>query len=54
MTDAPRDHSASRARRPTCPRLARELLLVAPDYKDLTPGRLHTLTGTGRLGATRG
>ncbi|WP_327728248.1 FAD-dependent oxidoreductase [Streptomyces sp. NBC_00487] len=52
MTDTPRDDSATRARWQTCLRLARELLLVGPDDKDLKLGYLHTLIDTGRLGPT--
>ncbi|MEV5107619.1 hypothetical protein ACFQ7G_23265 [Streptomyces massasporeus] len=52
MTDTPRDDSATRARRQTCLKLARELLLVGPDGEDLKLGYLHTLIDTGHLGAT--
>ncbi|MFI1731198.1 flavin monoamine oxidase family protein [Streptomyces acidicola] len=53
MTDIPRDNSATRARWQTCLRLARELLLVGPDGKDLKLEYLHTLIDTGHLGPTR-
>ncbi|MFH8975075.1 flavin monoamine oxidase family protein [Streptomyces sp. NPDC017890] len=53
MTDNPRENSATRARWQTCLRLARELLLVGPDGKDLKLDYLHTLIDTGRLGTTR-
>ncbi|MFC9430414.1 flavin monoamine oxidase family protein [Streptomyces sp. NPDC056987] len=53
MTDTPRDNSATRARWQTCLKLARELLLVGPDGKDLKLGYLHTLIDTGHLGPTR-
>ncbi|MEH0581776.1 MULTISPECIES: FAD-dependent oxidoreductase [Streptomyces] len=53
MTDIPRGNSATRARWQTCLRLARELLLVGPDDKDLKLGYLHTLIDTGHLGSTR-
>ncbi|UUU31645.1 FAD-dependent oxidoreductase [Streptomyces sp. CA-210063] len=52
MTDTPRGNSATRARWQTCIKLARELLLVGPDDKDLKLGYLHTLIDTGRLGPT--
>ncbi|MGX1562555.1 flavin monoamine oxidase family protein [Streptomyces sp. NPDC055506] len=52
MTDTSRDSSATRARWQTCLRLARELLLVGPDGKDLKLDYLHTLIDTGRLGPT--
>ncbi|GHH88412.1 flavin monoamine oxidase family protein [Streptomyces capitiformicae] len=52
MTDTPRDNSATRARWQTCLKLARELLLVGPDDKDLKLSYLHTLIDTGRLGPT--
>ncbi|MFI6702963.1 flavin monoamine oxidase family protein [Streptomyces sp. NPDC050509] len=52
MTDIPRDNSATRARWQTCLRLARELLLVGQDDKDLKLDYLHTLIDTGRLGPT--
>ncbi|MFI5793902.1 flavin monoamine oxidase family protein [Streptomyces sp. NPDC051677] len=52
MTDLPRDNSATRARWQTCLKLARELLLVGPDDKDLKLGYLHTLIDTGHLGST--
>lgn len=52
MTDIPRENSATRARWQTCLRLARELLLVGPDDKDLKLDHLHTLIDTGRLGST--
>lgn len=52
MTDIPRDNSATRARWQTCLKLARELLLVGPDDKDLKLSYLHTLIDTGRLGPT--
>ncbi|MFC9680314.1 flavin monoamine oxidase family protein [Streptomyces sp. NPDC056948] len=52
MTDTSRDSSATRARWQTCIRLARELLLVGPDGKDLKLDYLHTLIDTGRLGPT--
>lgn len=53
MTDIPRENSATRARWQTCLRLARELLLVGPDGKDLKLDYLHTLIDTGHLGPTR-
>ncbi|MFI1368726.1 flavin monoamine oxidase family protein [Streptomyces griseochromogenes] len=53
MTDTPRENSATRARWQTCLRLARELLLVGPDGKDLKLEYLHALIDTGRLGTTR-
>ncbi|WP_435284399.1 flavin monoamine oxidase family protein [Streptomyces koelreuteriae] len=53
MTDTSRDSSATRARWQTCLRLARELLLVGPDGKDLKLDYLHTLIDTGRLGPTQ-
>ncbi|WP_030755027.1 flavin monoamine oxidase family protein [Streptomyces sp. NRRL F-5135] len=53
MTDTPRDNSATRARWQTCLKLARELLLVGPDGKDLKLDYLHTLIDTGHLGPTR-
>ncbi|SHI43440.1 FAD-dependent oxidoreductase [Streptomyces sp. 3214.6] len=52
MTDIPRDNSATRARWQTCLGLARELLLVGPDDKDLNLGQLHALIDTGHLGST--
>ncbi|GGX14192.1 flavin monoamine oxidase family protein [Streptomyces lomondensis] len=52
MTDTSRENSATRARWQTCLRLARELLLVGPDDKDLKLHYLHTLIDTGRLGPT--
>ncbi|MEU7470487.1 FAD-dependent oxidoreductase [Streptomyces sp. NPDC044984] len=52
MTDIPRENSATRARWQTCLRLARELLLVGPDDKDLKLDYLHTLIDTGHLGPT--
>ncbi len=52
MTDISRDSSATRARWQTCLKLARELLLVGPDGKDLKLDYLHTLIDTGRLGPT--
>ncbi|WP_149826023.1 flavin monoamine oxidase family protein [Streptomyces tailanensis] len=52
MTETPRDNSATRARWQTCLKLARELLLVGPDDKDLKLSYLHTLIDTGRLGPT--
>ncbi|WP_258308247.1 FAD-dependent oxidoreductase [Streptomyces sp. NWU339] len=52
MTDISRENSATRARRQTCPGLARELLLVGPDDEDLKLGCLHTLIDTGHLGPT--
>ncbi|MBT2415453.1 FAD-dependent oxidoreductase [Streptomyces sp. ISL-12] len=52
MTEIPRENSATRARWQTCLRLARELLLVGPDGKDLKLDYLHTLIDTGRLGTT--
>ncbi|MFF0106045.1 flavin monoamine oxidase family protein [Streptomyces hirsutus] len=53
MTDISRENSAIRERWQTCLRLARELLLVGPDDKDLKLGYLHTLIDTGDLGPTR-
>ncbi|OKK10077.1 flavin monoamine oxidase family protein [Streptomyces sp. CB02400] len=52
MTDIPRENSATRARWQTCLRLARELLLVGPDDKDLKLDYLHALIDTGHLGPT--
>ncbi|MFF0965799.1 flavin monoamine oxidase family protein [Streptomyces sp. NPDC003703] len=52
MTDTPRDNSATRARWQTCLGLARDLLLVGPDGRDLKLDYLHTLIDTGRLGPT--
>ena len=52
MTDTPRGNSATRARWQTCLRLARELLLIGPDDKDLKLGYLQTLIDTGDLGPT--
>ena len=53
MTENSRENSATRARWQTCLRLARELLLIGPDDKDLKLDYLHTLIDTGHLGATR-
>ncbi|MFG2130901.1 FAD-dependent oxidoreductase [Streptomyces sp. NPDC048751] len=50
MTDISRENTATRVRWQTCLRLARELLLVGPDDKDLKLDHLHTLIDTGRLG----
>ncbi|WP_405616737.1 FAD-dependent oxidoreductase [Streptomyces sp. NBC_00076] len=52
MTDISWDNSATRARWQTCLRLARELLLVGRDNKDLKLSYLLTLIDTGRLGPT--
>ncbi|MGW2328323.1 FAD-dependent oxidoreductase [Streptomyces sp. NPDC001700] len=52
MTDTPRGNSAARARWQTCLKLARELLLIGPDDKDLKLSYLDTLIDTGGLGPT--
>ncbi|MFI0780481.1 flavin monoamine oxidase family protein [Streptomyces sp. NPDC021212] len=52
MTDTPGGNSATRARWQTCLKLARELLLIGPDDKDLKLDYLHTLIDTGGLGPT--
>ncbi|MET7291609.1 FAD-dependent oxidoreductase [Streptomyces griseoloalbus] len=52
MTGISQENSAIRARWQTCLKLARELLLVGPDDKDLKLGYLHTLIDTGHLGPT--
>ncbi|OIJ86479.1 hypothetical protein BIV24_26470 [Streptomyces colonosanans] len=53
MTDTSRGNSATRARWQTCLRLARELLVVGPDGKDLKLEYPHTLIDTGCLGPIR-